>query len=63
MTVVDGKIVINTDSLTMQAEEAAPNYRRVIEQGTRLNAASYRNRTVHERWSAEETELFYQVWV
>eukprot|EP00898_Chlorokybus_atmophyticus_P000547 jgi/Chlat1/1493/Chrsp12S02027 len=62
--IIDGRIVVNEASLLMTAgAENAPvhgAFRRVEEGAPLLNSATYSNRTIPERWSAEDTEIFYQ---
>ena len=58
--VVDGKIVVNKDSLyaTRDVEEHKMDI--VTESSEKLTSSSFRKRTSNERWSLEETELFYK---
>ncbi|KAJ7557912.1 hypothetical protein O6H91_04G015500 [Diphasiastrum complanatum] len=62
--IIDGQIVINEQSLTISASAANKDnletYRRVDENSSKLNYHSYMNKTPTERWSLEETELFYK---
>ena len=62
--VIDGNIVINPQSLTVNASVEktvhASEFRHVEENGNRLNAASYSRRVKAEKWSKEDTELFYR---
>ena len=60
LELVDGKLVPKAQSLTVQAQ-AEPSFRRVREYSNVVNNASYTNRAPNERWSAEETEAFYNV--
>lgn len=61
VAVVDGKIVVDEVSLRVEAAPARTTpLRRVEEAGTRLNAATYANRTAPEKWTAEDTSLFYR---
>lgn len=60
LELVDGKLVPKAQSLTVQAQ-AEPSHRRVREYSNVVNNASYTNRAPNERWSAEETEAFYNV--
>ena len=61
--VVDGQIVINENSLTVSAavERATPlnDFTRVEESGSKLNSATYASYTKAEKWTAEDTELFF----
>ena len=62
--VIDGNIVINPQSLTVNAaaekDMGMTEFKRVEEIGTRLNSATYSNRAKAEKWSKEDTELFYR---
>lgn len=58
--VIDGRVVVNRQSLTVQAQEKEQYTRIVTEDTARLNSLSYMNRLPNERWSAEDTELFYR---
>jgi len=62
--VIDGNIVINPQSLTVNAavekDLGMADFKRVEESGTRLNSATYSNRAKAEKWSKEDTELFYR---
>ena len=62
--VIDGNIVINPQSLTVNAaaekDMGMAEFKRVEESGTRLNSATYSNRAKAEKWSKEDTELFYR---
>ena len=62
--VVDGQIVINEKSLTVNAAveraTALSDFTRVEESGTKLNSATYANYTKAEKWTAEDTEFFFQ---
>ena len=62
--VIDGNIVINPQSLTVNAaaekDMGMTEFKRVEESGTRLNSATYSNRAKAEKWSKEDTELFYR---
>jgi len=61
VAVVDGKIVVDEVSLRVEAAPARTTpLRRVEEAGTRLNAATYANRIAPEKWTAEDTSLFYR---
>lgn len=63
--VVNGRIVINQQSLVVGAQESTredtESYRRVEETRSKLNYNSYSNRTPVERWRKDDTELFYKV--
>ena len=62
--VVDGQIVINEKSLTVNAAveraTALSDFTRVEESGTKLNSATYANYTKAEKWTKEDTEFFFQ---
>ena len=58
---VDGRIVVNQQSLTVQAQAAEAITRVVREGQPKLNSASYMRTIGNERWSPEDTELFYKV--
>jgi transcription factor TFIIIB component B'' len=62
--VIDGNIVINPQSLTVNAaaekDVGMTEFKRVEESGSRLNSATYSNRAKAEKWSKEDTELFYR---
>ena len=60
LELVDGKLVPKAQSLTVQAQ-AEPTHRRVREYNNMVNNASYTNRMPNERWSAEETDAFFNV--
>ena len=60
LELVDGKLVPKAQSLTVQAQ-AEPTHRRVREYNNIVNNASYTNRMPNERWSAEETDAFFNV--
>ncbi|GMH41699.1 hypothetical protein BSKO_09609 [Bryopsis sp. KO-2023] len=63
VTVVDGKIVLNQESLEVAGKGAAAvqHYERVEEGEDRLvNHATYSNWTKPKRWTVDETHLFYQ---
>lgn len=58
--VIDGRIVVNAASLTVQAQELQPFTRVVTEDTPKLNSLTYMNKLSNERWSPEDTELFYK---
>ena len=62
--VIDGNIVINPQSLTVSAaaekDAGLSDFKRVEENGTRLNSSTYMNRAKAEKWSKDDTELFYR---
>ena len=62
--VVDGQIVINEKSLTVNAAveraTALSDFTRVEESGTKLNSATYANYQKAEKWTKEDTEFFFQ---
>lgn len=61
---INGRIVVNEQSLTVGAyatsAQDTDKYTRVEENASRLNYHTYSNRTVTERWKAEETDIFYR---
>lgn len=59
MQIIDGKIVMNRESLTIQAQ-AEQTYRRVVEDRPVLNSTTYANRPNGDRWTKEDTELFFR---
>jgi len=63
VVVVDGQIVVNQETLSVQAQpgNVPPERRRLVEETQqRLNSATYSRRTNPERWSYADTELFYK---
>jgi len=58
----DGKIIINQDTLVVEAQQAdnPSEYQRVFEDQPLLNSRSYSNWAKPERWSKDDTELFFQ---
>ncbi|KAK4051399.1 hypothetical protein OIV83_002883 [Microbotryomycetes sp. JL201] len=66
MRMVDGKLVIDTNSLTIdrvQDADLAPGNRVVVEEDNRDRFVNYSTHSRHARpnkWTAEETELFYE---
>lgn len=62
--VVNGQIVINEKSLTVDAAAeratALSDFTRVEESGTKLNSCTYANYTKAEKWTREDTEFFFQ---
>merc|ERR1719174_2262447 len=63
VVVVDGQIVVNQETLSVQAQPGnlPPERRRLVEETQqRLNSATYSRRTNPERWSYADTELFYK---
>ena len=65
LAIVDGKIVVNTDSLTVAAQQttlvANAATRRIVEgvHGRQLNASTYAPKRPNERWGMPETTRFY----
>ncbi len=59
--VVDGRIVVNQQSLTVQAQAGEAITRVVREDTAKLNSMTYMRTIGNERWSAADTELFYKV--
>lgn len=57
---VDGRIVVNRQSLTVQAQEREHYTRVITEDMHRVNSMTYTNRISNERWTTEDTELFYK---
>lgn len=61
VSIVDGQIVVDAATLTVQAQ-AEDTQRAVVEDTQQLNSRSYAvNRTPSDRWQAEETENFFNV--
>lgn len=61
VSIVDGQIVVDTATLTVQAQPE-DRQRMVVEDTQQLNSQSYAvNRTPSDRWQPEETENFYRV--
>jgi len=63
VVVVDGQIVVNRETLSVQAQPGhlpAERRRLVEETQQQLNSATYSRRTHPERWSHADTELFYK---
>jgi hypothetical protein len=61
VSIVDGQIVVDAATLTVQAQ-AEDTQRTVVEDTQQLNSRSYAvNRTPSDRWQAEETENFFNV--
>lgn len=60
---VDGRIVINEASLTVNAhpKDDIRTYTRVEETHSKLNYHSYMKRTPKLKWNKDETDLFYEV--
>ena len=62
--VIDGNIVSNSQLLTINAaaekDTGLAEFKRVEENGTRLNSATYSNRAKAATWNKEDTELFYR---
>ncbi len=63
--IVDGQIVVNEESLVVTADSSAnvshEDYNVVVETGNHVTSHSFlTNRTTTEKWSTEETELFYK---
>jgi len=57
---VGGRIVVNRQSLTVQAQEREQYTRVITDDTNRLNSMTYTNRISNERWTTEDTELFYK---
>jgi hypothetical protein len=61
VSIVDGQIVVDRATLTVQAQ-AEDMQRTIVEDTQQLNSRSYAvNRTPSERWQPEETENFFRV--
>ncbi|CAI5966624.1 unnamed protein product [Closterium sp. NIES-65] len=64
VTVIDGRIVVNEASLTVDAQggrdEAMEGYKRVEESSARLNYGTHMKREKSDRWSVDETTQWYQ---
>ena len=56
----DGKLVVNVDSLTVQAQEKQRYTRVVTEQGSRVASLRSSRKLSNEKWNAEDTELFFK---
>ncbi|KAK9862799.1 hypothetical protein WJX84_007708 [Apatococcus fuscideae] len=56
----DGIMQVDIESLTVEAQESLED-RKVVTTEALVNSASYSNRCRPERWTAEDTELFYQL--
>mgnify|MGYP007076051449 FL=1 len=61
--IIDGRIVINEESLTVSAhpKDDIRTYKRVEETHSKLNYHSYTKRTARVNWQKDETERFYEV--
>jgi len=59
---IDGRIVINTDSLVIVPEQENNDHFDTVYEGNgrKITSSSYTNRRPAERWSNEETYRFYQ---
>ena len=55
--------MVNRESLTVAAQQKEEYTRVVNEEVPRLNSMSYVNRLSNDRWSVEDTELFFRVCV
>ncbi|CAI7860136.1 unnamed protein product, partial [Closterium sp. NIES-54] len=64
VTVIDGRIVVNEASLTVDAQggrdDAMEGYKRVEESSARLNYGTHMKREKSDRWSVDETTQWYQ---
>ena len=61
MSIVDGQIVVDQATLTVQAQPEDTR-RAVVEDTQRLNSHTYAvGRTASDRWQESETENFYRV--
>jgi len=58
--VVDGKIVVDEESLTVAAQQKEEYTKVVTEEAHTINSMSYVNRLSNDRWSVEDTELFFR---
>ena len=61
--VKDGKIVVDQTSLTVAAQQKEEYTKIVTEDSHSINSMSYVNRLSNDRWSIEDTELFFRVCV
>lgn len=61
VTVKDGKVVVDKASLTVAAQQKEQYTKVVTEDTHRVNSMSYVNRLSNDRWSVEDTELFFRV--
>lgn len=61
VTVKDGKVVVDKESLTVAAQQKEQYTKVVTEDTHRVNSMSYVNRLSNDRWSVEDTELFFRV--
>jgi hypothetical protein len=61
--VKDGKIVVDQTSLTVAAQQKEEYTKIVTEDSHTINSMSYVNRLSNDRWSIEDTELFFRVCV
>jgi hypothetical protein len=61
--IIDGRIVINEESLTVSAhpKDDIRTYTRVEETHSKLNYHTYTKRTTRVNWQKAETERFYEV--
>ena len=60
---VDGKVVVDQQSLVVNAQQKEQYTRVVREDVPTVNSMSYVNRLSNDRWSVEDTELFFRVCV
>jgi len=58
--VKDGKIVVDKESLTVAAQQKEEYTKIVTEDSHSINSMSYVNRLSNDRWSIEDTELFFR---
>ena len=58
--VIDGKIVVDEESLTVAAQQKEEYTKVVTEESHTINSMSYVNRLSNDRWSVEDTELFFR---
>jgi hypothetical protein len=56
----DGKIVVDKESLTVAAQQKEEYTKIVTEDSHSINSMSYVNRLSNDRWSIEDTELFFR---
>jgi len=60
VSIVNGQIVVDQATLTVQAQPE-DRQRTIVEDTQRLNTMSYAvNRNTSERWQEQETENFYR---
>lgn len=58
--VKDGKVVVDQESLTVAAQQKEEYTKIVTEDSHTINSMSYVNRLSNDRWSIQDTELFFR---